>query len=585
MANTFTLKSQSYQGRYLELTCSQTTDIATNTSTIYWTLTSTGGTSNYYSTGPTTVLINGEKVYYTARVAHTTKKFPAAKGSTNGTLEVKHNDNGSKTIAVSLSTDIYHGRTPQTVSGNWELDTIPRAATITRVSTFTDTTNPVIYYSNPLGDKAILNAYIYPQGNSSTPLAGPFPISATASSATLTLTDAQKTALYGVVPSGTNNVKVSFKIKTTYMLSSYWSNDYTHTFTIVPGGPKLSPPHIEDVDSTTQYLGNATAVIKGHSDIHIQFEAIPQKEASIISYQVSNNGVVKAGNDVVFENVENSIFICSATDSHGFTTSMRAEYEMIDYVNLTCHQEAGIELVGETGAKITLTISGNYYNGDFPAEPNFLDLYYRITDDNGEWLEWTYIGDIQPTFGDDNTYSLTLPITGLSYDKTYKVQSKASDWLIRNIETPDLTLSLIPVFDWSNTDFNFNVPVKFQGQEMADMVVERGITSSGWAYRKWQSGAAECWRRLQITTGVSNAWGGLYTSGSLSSTNLSYPFSFTETPILSVSLMPFGSGGLIMATGNGYGSGTQTGPFEIARGTSLSSGQFLLAYHAYGKWK
>jgi hypothetical protein len=119
---------------------------------------------------------------------------------------------------------------------------------------------------------------------------------------------------------------------------------------------------------------------------------------------------------------------------------------------------------------------------------------------------------------------------------------------------------------------------------MKDFVIDEG-TSNGWTYRKWNSGKAECWKRLQITTGVSNAWGSLYTSGSLDATNLAYPFDFAETPILTVSLMPFGSGGLVMATGNGYGSATETGPYEIARGTSLASGQFLLAYQALGRWK
>jgi hypothetical protein len=77
----------------------------------------------------------------------------------------------------------------------------------------------------------------------------------------------------------------------------------------------------------------------------------------------------------------------------------------------------------------------------------------------------------------------------------------------------------------------------------------------------------------------------MYSSGSLASTNLSYPFEFVETPILNVSLMPFGSGGLVMAPGSGYGSASATGPFEITRGSALTSGQFLLAYSANGRWK
>ena len=49
MASTLTIKTTPYgSGRYLQLDCVQTKDIATNTSTIKWTLTSAGGTSNYF---------------------------------------------------------------------------------------------------------------------------------------------------------------------------------------------------------------------------------------------------------------------------------------------------------------------------------------------------------------------------------------------------------------------------------------------------------------------------------------------------------------------------------------------------------
>ena len=81
MASTFSLTSPSYDGRYMTLSCSQSKDVETNKSTITWTLTSTGGKDKYYSTGPTTVKINGTEVYYCDRKDWTTKTFPAAKGS------------------------------------------------------------------------------------------------------------------------------------------------------------------------------------------------------------------------------------------------------------------------------------------------------------------------------------------------------------------------------------------------------------------------------------------------------------------------------------------------------------------------
>ena len=152
MANTFTLNTNSgkgtYQGRYLQLSCVQITDIATNKSTINWTLTSLGGASNYYTTGPTTLTINGVQAYYSGRIQWDTYLFPAAKGSVSGSVTVDHNTDGSKTIDVSLSTAVWHS-TLNTYAGTWVLDSIPRQARMTSASDFTDVGNPSISFSNP----------------------------------------------------------------------------------------------------------------------------------------------------------------------------------------------------------------------------------------------------------------------------------------------------------------------------------------------------------------------------------------------------------------------------------------------------
>ena len=150
MASTFTLTSSSYGGRYLQLSCSQTRDIATNKSTISWTLSSIGGSVNYYSTGPTTVIINGTQVYYKERVSYSKEVFPAKKGSVSGTIVVDHEPLGNKSISVSLSTAIY-GTSVKTASDTWQLDSIPRQATITSASDFTDVANPSISFNNPGG--------------------------------------------------------------------------------------------------------------------------------------------------------------------------------------------------------------------------------------------------------------------------------------------------------------------------------------------------------------------------------------------------------------------------------------------------
>lgn len=153
MANTFTLTSHSYGGRYMYAECYQTKDIAANKSPISWTLHSIGGSSNYYATD-VTLTINGVDVYKSGRVNWEAKIFPAAKGSTSGTTYVDHDDYGKKTIEVAMTVMIYDG-VYRTVKGFWELDSIPRQATLTEVpSSFTNATPPTIKYSNPAGDNA-----------------------------------------------------------------------------------------------------------------------------------------------------------------------------------------------------------------------------------------------------------------------------------------------------------------------------------------------------------------------------------------------------------------------------------------------
>ena len=133
-----TWQSASYEGRYMQLTITETVNVAANTSTLNWTLTSTGGSANYYTVDATTVTINGTQVYYKARTAWDAKVFPAAKGSTSGSITVAHNADGKKSITVGFSTRVYiYG--PQEYGGSMTLTAIDRTAPTVTFSTSTVT--------------------------------------------------------------------------------------------------------------------------------------------------------------------------------------------------------------------------------------------------------------------------------------------------------------------------------------------------------------------------------------------------------------------------------------------------------------
>lgn len=122
-----TFTSDSYDGRYLQLTITESVNVAANTSTLTWTLTSAGGSASYYTIDATTVTINGTTVYSKARTSWDDRVFPAAKGSVSGTITVEHNSDGTKSVAVGFSTRVYiYG--PLEYGGTMTLSNIDRTA-------------------------------------------------------------------------------------------------------------------------------------------------------------------------------------------------------------------------------------------------------------------------------------------------------------------------------------------------------------------------------------------------------------------------------------------------------------------------
>lgn len=149
MANSCSITSTATrEGRHLILTCSQSADIENNRSLITWTLAVSGGSAHYYSTGPTSVKINGVEVYSSARTG-ASNVFPSSdkQPARSGTLYVGHNADGTQAISVSLSTAIYTS-TIYTDAITWTLDTIARASVPTLSTNNFSIDSTTTVYSN-----------------------------------------------------------------------------------------------------------------------------------------------------------------------------------------------------------------------------------------------------------------------------------------------------------------------------------------------------------------------------------------------------------------------------------------------------
>lgn len=331
MARTFYLDSNSgtgsYQGRYLKVECTQTTDIATNKSTIHWTLTSLGGISTYYGTGPTTLTINGVQVYYSGRIAWETYQFPAAKGSVSGTTIVDHNADGSKTITVGLSTAVSYFDV-SSFSGTWTLDSIPRQAKITAASNFTDVDNPSISFSNPGGFPMDVWLEPNPIGDhlcerKSIPNTGSY---------TWVLTDAEREALRNKCAGKSCTIRLGLY---SYVGGVQYADYKDMTYTMTENAATKPSVSLGITLNNGQLPSKFNSLyIQGKSRLNVSLSATGKYGAAIKSYWGTVEGKTYNGSSFTTDVVQGSgtvDIVGYATDSRDFTGSASGQINVIAY--------------------------------------------------------------------------------------------------------------------------------------------------------------------------------------------------------------------------------------------------------------
>lgn len=452
MALSGVVRTNDYDGRYYELSWTATQSIINNTSTISWTLKALGGRSHYYTEYVLQVMLGGKTLI------DKTDAYYRYKGTIEtGSFTVNHNLLGELTINGSIKAA--SNSVEPNVFGNasWELNKIPRQATISAAPNFTDEDNPTITYSNLVGnDVSKLEACISLTGES--PDIAYRDIPKTGITYTFNLTDSERAILRNSCVNAKSR-DVYFYIRTT-IGSTVLQDSLKRTLTIVNAEPTVSATAVDQGTVSITLTGDTSKMIKGYNTINVSMTATAKKGATISSYKITNGSNVINTASGLFNNAESGTFVFTATDSRGYSSSETVNLTVIPYVPLTCNVNAKIELnaTDSTKADITFEISGNYYNGSFGAKNNTLTLAYELKAQSGGVS--TEVITTTPTFK-DNTYKLTYTLSNLSYRDSYTVIAKASDLVYQNISSTSKKLSVFPVFDWGRDDFQFNVPVRF----------------------------------------------------------------------------------------------------------------------------
>lgn len=401
------------------------------------------------SSGENSVRINAQNTFYEVGGGPWT---PSA---------ISHNADGSKSVKIAIAIKGYttsgNGANGWSASGEKTIDltTIPRASTIGAtdanigaVSSITINRKSTSYTHSIAYKFGSLSGYIDADGNlvsSEQKL--------TATSIALSIPTSWYDQLTGAAQ-GTCTLTCK-----TYSGSTQIGDTQTATFTVTASQSASAPSvsgTVKDTNSTTKTLtGSASKLVRYYSTATCTITATAKNSATITEKYI--NGTLVEDDELVIENVEASEFIFMAKDSRGYSAQAKVTPTVIPYVKLTVN--ATCDRDDPTSGKATLKISGNYFNDSFGSKDNALTLQYKI--DSGSYTIVT------PTIK-DNSYSITVALTGLDYDSSHTVKVKSADKLATVYRSVTVKKG-IPIADWGEADFAFHVPISMNSFAIQDL--------------------------------------------------------------------------------------------------------------------
>ena len=216
----------------------------------------------------------------------------------------------------------------------------------------------------------------------------------------------------------------------------------------------------EDAEPKTLALtGDKGVLVRYASKARCTLSSQAKNGAEIVSKRIC--GVETQEDALEFAAVENGVFTASATDSRGYTTQAQVTLPVVPYIQLTVNATA--KRTDPTSGKAILTVWGNFYDGSFGARDNMLTLN-------------CWVGDkslvLAPLIA-DGSYRAEVLVEELDYTKTHYLTVVGQDAVMQT-EAVVTVKPGIPVFDWSEKDFAFHVPISVEGKQLWELIYPVG---------------------------------------------------------------------------------------------------------------
>lgn len=420
---------------------------ASNLSNVTVSLTITWNGGSYNATGAAAGVLNIDGTDYSF-----TAKFNTAQATSGSqvifskTLDIAHSSDGSKTLSCSASFATGTAVGTVTASAAKKLTQIPRESTAGATDANIGAT-AVISVSRKNAD------YTHSVGYSFGALKGYLADgSGTLSDREVKLKETSLSfpipeSFYGQIPDSPRGL-CTLTVRTysgDVLIGSEKSCSFTVTAPQESCSPEVSGTVIDINEATVALTGDASVLVRGMSTAQCTITAQAKNGATIKSKAI---GTQKVEDDTrQIPGIETGIVRFEAKDSRGYNGVFTKEAALVQYVPLTCSAE--VARTDPTSGNAMLRVSGNCYNGSFGSQENSLQLTCQVEDAEPIDLQ------VQT---DGNRYWVEAELSGLDYRAAHTVTVTARDKLMTLPKTLILDKG-IPVFDWGEQDFNFNVPV------------------------------------------------------------------------------------------------------------------------------
>ena len=227
---------------------------------------------------------------------------------------------------------------------------------------------------------------------------------------------------------------------------------------------------ILDVNEVTKALvSSSNTFVRFESRIQCTLRAASKNGASLTRLRIHNWQAPSTSSGIVTYTLKDPDFdtiVFFVEDSRGYTTTVEVPITLIPYIPLVNNTTA--QRTDPTSGNIVVQLQGLCWNGSFDTQFNTLN--YEIDYLEGQAAS----GTIQQS--DDNTYALDVPLSGFDYTQSHKIHVTVSD-AVKSVPL-ELTINKgIPVFDWGENDFKFNVPVDVPALSINGISLEEYIRS------------------------------------------------------------------------------------------------------------